>query len=119
MNPRDKAFRLSADEIKPMITPMGGCMATDRIVVDGAPVGYMYREAPSEAVSSGWTFMAGDEDQDYADDPDHWAIYEVNTICNYDPSIIPYLYSEPGSAFGKDLGAEGFQREPMPAEPEE
>lgn len=119
MDPRDKAFRLSAGDFKQMITPMGGCLATDRILIDGAPVDYMYREAPSDSVSSGWTFMAGDEDQDYVDDPNHWAIYEVNTICNYDPSIIPYLHSQPGSAFGKDLGAEGFQREPMPTEPAE
>lgn len=119
MDPREKQFRLSADEIKDLISPMGGCMATDRILVDGAPVGYMFRETPSESMSSGWTFMAGDEDQSYADDPNNWAIYEVNTICNYDPAIIPYLESEVGSAFGRDLGAEGFQREPMPTEPPE
>lgn len=95
---------------------MGGCLATDRILVDGTPVGYMYREVPTESVSSGWTFMAGDEDQAYIDDPNHWAIYEVNTICNYDPTVIPYLSSESGSAFGKDLGADHFQREPMPSE---
>jgi len=119
MDPRDKVFRLSASDIKQMIPHMGGCMATDRILVDGAPVSYMYREAPTESVSSGWTFMAGDEDQDYADDPNHWAIYEVNTICNYDPSIIQYLQSHPDSAFGKDLGEDGFQPEPMPTEPPE
>lgn len=119
MDPRDKAFRLSSDELEHLVSPMGGCLATDRILVDGARVGYMFREVPSASVSSGWTFMAGDEDQDYADDPDHWAIYEVNTICNYDPSIIPYLNSEVGSAFGRDLGADGFKREPMPGEPPE
>lgn len=119
MDPRDKAFLLSSDELKPLISPMGGCLATDRIVVDGAQVGYMYREAPTSSVSSGWTFMAGDEDQTYADDPDHWAIYEVTTICNYDPSIIPYLDADFGSAFGRDLAADGFQREPMPTEPPE
>ena len=67
---------------------MGGCLATDRILVDGAPVGFMFREDPTDSVSSGWTFMAGDETQDYADDADHWAIYDVNTICNYDATNI-------------------------------
>lgn len=47
---------------------MGSCMASDRILVDGARVGYMIREQPTDSVSSGWTFMAGDETQEYADD---------------------------------------------------
>ncbi len=116
MNPLDKNFRLSPDEIKPLVELMGGCLATDHILIDGMKVGYMFRETPTESVSSGWTFMSGGEDQDYADNPDNWAIYEVNTICNYDAAIIPYLDSEIGSAFGRDLGAEGFQREPMPGD---
>src|SRR5690554_2269636 len=106
MNPSHKNFRLKASEIKELISPMGGCLATDRIVVDGAEVGYMYREPPTESLSSGWTFMAGDEDQAYVDDPDRWGIYEVNTICNYDPAIIPYLDAKIGEAFGRDLGAD-------------
>jgi hypothetical protein len=78
----------------------------------------MYREAPTELNSSGWTFLAGDEDEDYTNNPDHFAIYEVNTICNYDRSIIPHLDSPPGTAWGKDLGAGHFQKEPMPSEHE-
>lgn len=66
-------------------------------------VGYMYRETSSESVTSGWTFMAGDEDEDYVNNPDHWAIYEVNTVCNYDQTILPYLESPPGTAWGKAL----------------
>jgi len=119
MNPFDKSFKLTPEAIKELISPMGGCLATDRILVDGQEVGYMYREAPTDSVSSGWTFMAGDEDQDYADNPNNWAIYEVNTICNYDQTIIPYLESPIGTAWGKDLGAKHFQQEPMPTEPTE
>ena len=58
--------------------------------------------------------MSGEEDQEFADSPNNWVIYEVNTICNYDSAIIPYLNSDIGSAFGRDLGAEYFQPEPMP-----
>lgn len=117
MNPLDKAFKLPREKFKELIAPMGGCIASDRILVDGAAVGYMSRETPTDSVASGWTFMAGDEDQDYADNPDNWAIYEVNTICNYDPTIIPYLDSRVGTAWGKDIGAKHFQEEPMPQEP--
>jgi hypothetical protein len=119
MNPLDKAFKLPREKFKELIAPMGGCIASDRILVDGAAVGYMSRETPTDSVASGWTFMAGDEDQDYADNPDNWAIYEVNTICNYDPTIIPYLDSRVGTAWGKDIGAKHFQEEPMPQEPKD
>ena len=32
-------------------------------------------------------------------DPDHCAVYALNTICNYDPDIIPLLDSETGTAW--------------------
>src|SRR6266705_2951717 len=79
------------DVIKSLIPKMGGCFASDRITVDGMKVGYMYREEPDKDLDSGWRFFSGDETQEYADNPDNFAIYEVNTICNYDPSISPYI----------------------------
>lgn len=50
--------------------------------MDGAKVGYMYRERPDEDLGSGWRFLAGDETEDYMDNPEHTAIYAVNTIAN-------------------------------------
>jgi hypothetical protein len=91
MDPRKKAFKISAGQIKSLISDMGGCYASDRITVDGMKVGYMYREEPDQDVDSGWRFFSGDESQEYGDNPDNFAIYEVNTICNYDPAIIRYL----------------------------
>ena len=46
-----------------------GCFATDRILVDGEKVGYMYREEPADGNDwdSGWRFTAGDESQEYMD----------------------------------------------------
>jgi hypothetical protein len=37
-----KAFKIPGDQIRQLISPMGSCYASDRITVDGAPVGYMY-----------------------------------------------------------------------------
>ncbi|WP_145025730.1 DUF2185 domain-containing protein [Paenibacillus sp. Y412MC10] len=78
-----------------------GCIASDRITVDGCKVGFMYREEVSGSPypDSGWRFLAGDEDEEYMDNADNHAIYLVNTICNYDPDIIPFLHSPPGTAF--------------------
>jgi hypothetical protein len=111
VNPRDKAFKIPGDQIRRLIPNMGGGFASDRITVDGAPVGYMYREQPDKDIDSGWRFLAGDESQDYADTPENWAIYDVNTICNYDPAIIPFLDAPVGSAFGRVPGTDRFEQE--------
>jgi hypothetical protein len=96
-----KHFRLSAEQIKPLAVGYGSCLASDRITVDGSPVGFMYRESPDGSGDSGWRFFGGDEFQAYSDDPSHFAMYDVNTIANYDSAIIPLL-SDPVSAYGRD-----------------
>jgi hypothetical protein len=98
----EKKFKLAAAEIKPLATGHGACFATDRITVDGRKVGFMYREAPDHEVDSGWRFLAGDESQDYMDDPDRHGVYDVNTIANYDPEIVPHLAAPAGAAFERD-----------------
>lgn len=69
----------------------------------------MYREEPDGAYDSGWRFFSGEETQEYVDDPNNIMVYDVNTIANYDPAIIPYLDSPYGSAFrrrGNDFAPE-------------
>src|SRR4051812_7471011 len=73
MNPRDKVFKIPGSQIRRLIPNMGACIASDRITVNGVPVGYMYREHPHEQTDSGWRFFAGDESQEYSDTPDHFA----------------------------------------------
>jgi len=62
----------------------------------------MYGEGPDDDVDRGWRFFAGTESQEYLDDPNNLAIYDVNTIANYDPEIIPFLDAPIGSAFERD-----------------
>jgi hypothetical protein len=97
-----KNFKLSASEIRTLVTGYGSCIATDHITVDGKRVGYMYREAPSNKDDSGWHFFSGDESQDYVDNPANLAIYNVNTIANYDPDIAPFLDKPVGTAWARD-----------------
>lgn len=60
----------------------------------------MYREQPSnDKPDSGWRFMAGNEDNEYMNNSNHHHIFAINTICNYDRNIIPYLKSKIGSAY--------------------
>lgn len=77
-----------------------GCMVSDKITKEGWKVGYMYREEPSpNNPDSGWRFFKGDEDEEYTSNPDNVHIFALNTICNYDKDIIPYLNSKIGSAY--------------------
>lgn len=98
----EKKLRLRAEEIAPIALGHGGCLATDRIVVDGSPVGYMMREKPINDHDSGWRFFAGDESQQYMANNAHHGVYDVNTIVNYDPDVLPFLRSEFGSEFERD-----------------
>ncbi len=101
-DPTKKPFRLRADEIRPIATGRGACFATDMITCDGRKVGFMYREPPDEEIDSGWRFLAGFESDEYMDDPDNLSLYDVNTIANYDPDIIPLLDAPIGSTFERE-----------------
>ena len=98
---QEKVFKLSKDQIKPLIEPMGSGVASDKITVDGLSVGYMYREEPDFSADSGWRFFSGTEEQEYVDNPDNLMFYDVNTIANYDPTIIPYLQMAVGTELEK------------------
>jgi len=94
-----KVFRIAADAVRPVAEGYGACLASDRITVDGLRVGYLYREEPDFADDSGWRFFAGDETPEYASTPDHFELYDVNTIANYDEEIVDLLDMPPGMAF--------------------
>lgn len=99
-----KNFKIKAEDIKELTNIKGGCIASDKITVDGLQIGYMYRENPSNESDSGWRFFSGNEDEIYTNNPDNFNIFELNTICNYDKTIISYLESEFGSSFKKTNG---------------
>ena len=65
-------------------------------------MGYCYREEPDGGWDSGWRFTAGDESDEYMDDPNNAGIYKLNTICNDDPDIIPLLNTPAPCAFERD-----------------
>lgn len=107
-DPAKKLFRLRADQIRPIATGYGGCIATDMITCGGRKVAFMYREAAERDLDSGWRFMSGYESDEYMTDPDNHAVYDVNTIANYDPDIISFLAAPAGSAFERKQGSGPF-----------
>jgi hypothetical protein len=115
MNERKtRKFKLRADQIRTIAPGYGLCFATDRIMVEGQRVGFMYREAPDRDPDSGWRFLAGDESDAYLNNADNLALYDVNILANYDPDIIRLLDAPAGSAFerGEDGTFEEVDFEP-------
>ncbi|MFN8389716.1 MAG: DUF2185 domain-containing protein [Bdellovibrionota bacterium] len=104
----EKNFKLSQEEIEDIATGHGACIATDKITVDGFPVRFMYREEGEQPGDSGWRFLSGLENDDYMNVVENHGVYDVNTIANYDPTIIPYLDSPVGSVFEKTGDDEEF-----------
>ncbi len=90
---------------------LGTCLATNRIMVDGAKVGFMAREEPDDAEDSGWRFTAGDESADYMSDPDNSGTHDVEAVCTIDPSIIKHLHLPPGTALGRSAETGEFVEE--------
>ena len=106
---KTKNFKLKSTEIIQLVPPMGYCIASDKITVEGMMVGCMYRDKPDEKGDSGWSFFSGTESQDYVDNPDNLGLYDVNTIANYDKTIIPYLDFSYGTELEKTNKTEEFQ----------
>ena len=94
-----KIFFINGKDIKQLIPNMGWCIASDKITVDGEKIHYLYREELEDGNDSGWRFFSGSETQEYADNPDNFEVYDVNTIANYDQDIIPLLNSPIGSEY--------------------
>ena len=102
---RNRDYHVKAEDVKSLLPDWkgaDGCIATNRITVEGCKVGYCYREKPDGDWDSGWRFTAGDESEAYMDDPNNAGIYKLNTICNDDPDIISLLSTPAPCAFERD-----------------
>jgi hypothetical protein len=104
----NKNFLLQPEDIKDLIPPMGFCLVSNMITVDGMKIGFMYREKVTEKDDSGWRFLSGTETQEYIDDPATSKIMEVNTVANYDRAIIPYLKTKYGVSLERVEGKDEF-----------
>ena len=116
---RNRNYHVKAEDVKHLLPDWAGadgCIATNRITVEGCKIGYCYREKADGGWDSGWRFTAGDESEAYMDDPNNAGIYKLNTICNDDPDIIPLLNTPAPCAFARD---ENGVFQPEVLEPEE
>ena len=72
-----------------------------KITKEGWKVGYMFRDEPDdeEEDDSGWQFFAGNEDDDYDEDPENVEMIPVAAVVELDPDVEEYLGSPAGSSF--------------------
>lgn len=97
-------FFIKAEDIKTIIENKQACIVSNRILVDGQKVGYMYKEEPSKNFNdSGWRFFAGDEDDSFCEDSSNFNVVELNTLANYDVEVVAVLDAELGTAYEKDI----------------
>ncbi|MBF5057291.1 hypothetical protein Y5W_02585 [Alcanivorax sp. 521-1] len=89
------------------------CLISRRAYVDGAGVGFMYREAPAGDDDSGWSFMSGDEDEVYLADPKNVYNVTLGAVLARDDSFVTLLDREPEVAFERN-GNGRFVEVPMP-----
>ena len=80
-----------------------GFVLATKMLVDGKrKVRYMYHEEVTNPQDSGWRFFCGDEDDEYVNNPDNIAVYDINTILEIDKSILPYLDCAVGVALERE-----------------
>lgn len=80
----------------------GYVLATKMLVENRRKVRFMYHENADNDQDSGWRFFCGDEDDDYANNPDNIAIYDIHTIVDIDESIRSFLGAVAGTAFERE-----------------
>ena len=80
----------------------GFVLATKMLIEGKRRVRYMYHEEATSPQDSGWRFFCGDEDDEYVNNPDNIAIYDINTILEIDKSILPYLNCAIGTALERE-----------------
>ncbi len=75
------------------------CFVTQRILRDGARVGYLYREDPDREDDSGWRLTANDESDEYMENVGNIAYVSLGAVLGKDDSIASLLQQPVGSAF--------------------
>ena len=84
------------------------CFVTKRVLEDGMPVGFLYREEPDNEDDSGWRFTANDESDDYMDDSANVALVSLGAVLSVDDRFVDLLDAPVGSAFGIDRATGRF-----------
>jgi len=88
------------------------CFVTSKVLYDGHPVNYLYREEPMEEdedrnyEDSGWRILAGDETDEYMDDSDNIHLVSLGAVLTKDDSFVDLLEAPIGATFERNDAGE-------------
>lgn len=68
-----------------------------KIMDEGWKIGYMCREEAVNENDSGWSFVVGDEDDEYINDYHNIQLMSINSVMQYDSAIWKYITSPVGT----------------------
>lgn len=88
---------------------MKRCFVTHRVLSDGEPVGYLYREDPDQENDSGWRITANDESEEYMSDAENLAYVSLGAVLSEDDSFRELLEAPAGSAFVRNSETGEFE----------
>ena len=84
------------------------CLVTHRVLYEGVPIGYLYREEPDADDDSGWRILCGDESREYMDESDNISIVSLGAVFREDDRIVDLLDAPIGSSFEFDPASNSF-----------
>ncbi|WP_097122933.1 DUF2185 domain-containing protein [Pseudoxanthomonas wuyuanensis] len=87
---------------------IGYVTVSNRVMVDGRRVSYLYREEPDNEDDSGWRIFSGDETQEYAGNPANFSLYNASTLIEVEPALLEVLSADYPIAFERDEDADDF-----------
>lgn len=114
----EKDFQFPTGALPQLVADIGTCTASDRITVDGAPIGMMYREPPRDETDSGWRFLAGEDSVEFQSASENHRLFDLNAMANHDQAIIPFLQEPIGKAFSRNSEGGSFARTSSPVDPD-
>ncbi len=95
---KTQEFIIKGEDIKQLISKDAGfCFISNKVVKEGFRLDFLYKEQGEQNFDSGWRFFAGDESDEYINNPENCSLVLLNTAINYAPELIPYLDSSIGT----------------------
>lgn len=90
-------------------------LVSTRVTREGAAIGWLYREAPDRDDDSGWRILAGEESDEYTDDPSNVVALPLREVIRHHPDIEPFLTSPFPTAFTRDTSGTFHRDDPQPS----
>lgn len=81
---------------------IGGLMVSKLVVEEKVKPKFIYREKRTREGDSGWRIFAGNESEEYLEDPENVGIYHARHIIEIDPSLRNLLLSGIGSVYERE-----------------